>query len=41
MVIVQGQQALVMEALKLGAVNFVIKPFDEEEVLGTIKKASG
>lgn len=41
MVIVQGQQALVMEALKLGAVNFVIKPFDEEEVLGAIQKALG
>ena len=36
-----GQQALVMEALKTGAMDFVIKPFDQERVLGTIKKALG
>ncbi len=37
----EGQQALAMEALKTGAVDFVTKPFDQEEVLGTIKKALG
>ncbi len=36
-----GQQALVMEALKTGAMDFVIKPFDQDRVLGTIKKALG
>ncbi|MDA1127664.1 MAG: response regulator [Chloroflexi bacterium] len=41
MLMVEGQQALVMEALKTGAVDFLIKPFDQEEVLGTIKKALG
>ena len=37
----EGQQALAMEALKAGAVDFVTKPFDQEEILGTIKKALG
>lgn len=41
MVTAMGQQALVMEALKTGAMDFVIKPFDQERVLGTIKKALG
>ena len=41
MVTAMGQQALVMEALKTGALDFVIKPFDQERVLGTIKKALG
>lgn len=39
MTIVKGQQALVLVALKAGAVDFVIKPFDEKQVLGGIKKA--
>ncbi len=39
MIIVMGQQALVLVALKAGAVDFVIKPFDEKQVLGAIKKA--
>ena len=38
MAVVMGQQASVMVALKLGAVDFVIKPFCQEEVLGTIDK---
>ncbi len=41
MIVGEGQQALAMEALKTGAVDFVTKPFDQEEVLGTIKKALG
>ena len=41
MIVDEGQQALVMEALKTGAVNFVTKPFHQDEVLGTIKKALG
>lgn len=38
MAIVKGQQALVLEALQTGAVDFVIKPFKQEQVLGIIKK---
>ena len=38
MAIVMGQQALVMVALKTGAVDFVIKPFDQEQVLSTIER---
>ena len=41
MIVDEGQQALVMEALKTGAVDFVTKPFDQEEVLGTLNKALG
>ena len=38
MAIVMGQQALVMVAIKTGAVDFVIKPFDQERVLSTIER---
>ena len=41
MVSAMGQQSLVMEALKTGAVDFVVKPFDQDRVLGAIKKALG
>ena len=41
MIVGEGQQALVMEALKTGAVDFVTKPFDQEEVLGAVNKALG
>lgn len=33
-----GQQSFVMEAIKNGAKDFVVKPFDKERVLGTILK---
>ncbi len=33
-----GQEALVMEALKAGASDFVVKPFKPEDVLGTLVK---
>ena len=39
MSIIQGQQALVLVALKTGAVDFVMKPFKREQVLSTVKKA--
>ena len=39
MVTAMGQQALVIEALKSGAKDFVMKPFDQERILETIKKA--
>ena len=39
MVTAMGQAALVMEAFKSGAVDFVIKPLDEGQVVGTINRA--
>ena len=38
MVTALGQQSLVMEALKAGARDFVIKPFDQDRVLAAINK---
>ena len=34
-----GQEALVMEALKAGAVDFIVKPFKPDAVLATLRKA--
>ena len=39
--IVEGQQALALEALKAGAVDFVVKPFGQDEVLEIVEKALG
>ena len=39
MVTAVGQQALVMEAFKTGAIEFVIKPVNQERVLDIIKNA--
>ena len=33
-----GQQSMVMEALKAGAKDFVIKPFDQDRVLEAVKR---
>lgn len=41
MITAMGQAALVMEAFKSGAMDFVVKPLDEEQVLGTINRALG
>ena len=38
MVTAMGQQALVMEALKSGAKDFIVKPFDSGRVLTAVKK---
>ena len=38
MVSAMGQQSVVMEALKSGAKDFVVKPFEPDRVLATIKK---
>src|SRR3982074_3978131 len=38
MVTAMGQQAIVMEALKAGAGDFVLKPFQPERVLGALEK---
>lgn len=41
MVTAMGQQAIVMECLKSGAKDFVVKPFDADRVLGAVKKMIG
>ena len=41
MVTAMGQQSIVMEALKSGASDFVVKPFDAERVLGAVGKLLG
>ena len=38
MVTAMGQQSMVIEALKSGAKDFVVKPFDADRVLAAIKK---
>lgn len=35
-----GQQAMVMEAIQAGAVDFIVKPFDTDRVLKSLEKAS-
>jgi len=36
-----GQQSMVIEAVKAGAKDFVVKPFEPEKVLSAIKKHLG
>lgn len=36
-----GQQAMVMEAIKSGAKDFIVKPFQAERVIEAIKKVLG
>lgn len=38
MVSAMGQQALVVEAIKAGALDFIVKPFQEEVILEKLKK---
>ena len=35
-----GQESIVLEAIKLGAKDFIVKPFEKDRVLGTIAKFS-
>ena len=41
MVTAMGQQSMVIEALKTGAKDFVVKPFDANRVLAAVKKLVG
>jgi len=36
-----GQQSMVMDAIKAGAVDFIVKPFQADRVLEAIKKIVG
>jgi two-component system chemotaxis response regulator CheY len=38
MVTAMGQQAIVIEALKAGAKDFVLKPFQPDRILATLQK---
>ncbi|MDY6907058.1 MAG: response regulator [Chloroflexota bacterium] len=41
MVTAMGQQSMVIEALKSGAKDFVVKPFDADRVLSAVQKLVG
>lgn len=41
MVTATGQQSIVLEALKAGAMDFVVKPFEPNRVLAAVKKMVG
>ena len=36
-----GQQAMVVDAVQSGAVDFLVKPFDKERVLSAVRKVLG
>ncbi|MBD5383798.1 MAG: response regulator [Ruminococcaceae bacterium] len=36
-----GQEAMVVEAIKLGALDFIVKPFKADRILQTVKKVLG
>jgi two-component system chemotaxis response regulator CheY len=36
-----GQQGLIVQAIQAGAVDFIVKPFQEDRVLDSIKKILG
>ena len=36
-----GQQSMVMDAIKAGAKDFIVKPFQADRVLEAVKKAIG
>jgi two-component system chemotaxis response regulator CheY len=36
-----GQEAMVVEAIKLGALDFIVKPFKGDRILQTVQKVLG
>lgn len=36
-----GQESVVLDAIKSGAKDFIVKPFEQERVMGAIKKILG
>ena len=41
MITAVGQEAIIKECQKLGAKGYIVKPFDEKQVLDTVKKVLG
>lgn len=41
MVSALGQQSMVIEAIKAGAKDFIVKPFQPDKILSTVKKLVG
>ena len=41
MITAVGQDTIIDECKKLGAVDYIIKPFDREEVINTVQKCLG
>ena len=35
-----GQQSMVMDAIQAGAIDFIVKPFDNERVIESVNKAT-
>ena len=36
-----GQQAMVIEAIQAGAIDFIVKPFQHDRVIEAVKKVLG
>ena len=36
-----GQEAMVVEAIRLGAMDFIVKPFKPDRILQTVQKILG